>query len=179
MEQKDEFIKLRREKRKKQKIARKLRIKNEVKTIENYIPRPNNKKLKLRAIEKIKSSPLLIIDSSFEKDVDEKTLKSLMRQYAHINALMKKNDKIFRVELTGIESSSKEILKEYLADRWIVPCFKEQYLEKFSKNIITDSWGNKVQPYECPSQPIDSSFKDKLVYLTGDATEEMTELDER
>ena len=182
LEQKDEILRLRREKRKQKKLERRNRQKAtnlEAKKTGTYIPRPNNKKLKQIATEKIKSSPILIIDSSYEDKLDPKSLNSLLKQYSHLNALMKKNDRIFRVEISGIGAETKSILKTKYADKWIIPCFEQDYIQKLSDQPELDCWGNRLEPYECPSQSFPMAVKERLVYLSGDASEDMDALDDR
>ena len=223
LERKDEFLEKRKKKRKEYKMKRRQREKAEIKKLietGNFVSRPNNRKLKIKALSKIRDSPLLIIDSSFENDIEERPLKSLIKQYGHVNSIMKKNEKIFRVEITGIQEKSLAMINECFGDKWVVRSFKEDYLEMLSKKDKRDCWGQPLEVYDHPLQKLgiqekvssnkietekneknngsaildkkDTSedqnifdlemqkkIKDKLVYLTGDAEENMDELDER
>jgi hypothetical protein len=175
MENKDKYLQMRKEKRKQLKLKKK--IQKKAKPTDPLKVGKSRKTIKSEANKKLSDSPILIIDSSFESKMEDKWLKSLMNQYQHINALLKNNEKILRVEITGLEDQCLEILKNKQADKWLLKLFKENYLEKFQNKITKDVYGNEVEPYQ-QQTALEFDIKN-LIYLSGDAEEEMESFDDK
>ena len=181
---KEELVAKRKQKRKAKKIRKRIAKKEAKLAAEKnpeliiekpYVPSKRFKKKLAKA--KIPEAPLLIIDSSFEKVVDPSTLKSLTSQYSHINAIMRDHEKIFRVEITGLQEESIKLLKIKHPESWLVRGFTEDYVDVLQNGIRQDMLGMQVLERGCTTQNLADFKTEDLIYLSGDAEEEMGDID--
>ena len=81
------------------------------------------------------------------------SLKSLVSQLGICHSILKKFDKPVKAMVTGVGSQTLSILKSFDYDKWLLEFTDKNYTELFDK--------------------------DKFIYLSGDAEEEMEEYDNK
>ena len=101
---------------------------------------------------KLLQSPTVIIDCSFDEHHGQKELVSMSRQIEHCISCLRRHEKVIKMAVTGVSEQFEQVLKVRNYDRWPVQFEKDPSLTQL-----------------CPLE--------KLVYLTGDATEDMGEYD--
>ena len=112
-----------------------------------------NKQIKLEYIKNVEEGQPLIIDCSSQQLLSEKELTSLCRQLGHCQAANKKAEKPAKLIVTGYSGKLKEQLTKVGAENWGIKLMEKHYLDYFEK--------------------------DQLVYLTGDAIEDLVEIDKK
>jgi len=93
----------------------------------------------------------VIIDCGFQDWLTEKELVSLCTQLGYCHHANKSFEKPTKLTITGYNGKLKERLTKQGADNWGIQLVEGHYLDLYDK--------------------------EKLVYLSGDATEEIQELD--
>jgi tRNA (guanine9-N1)-methyltransferase len=93
----------------------------------------------------------VIIDCGFQDLLTEKEMVSLSTQLAYCHNINKQFDKPTKLTITGFRDRLKERLDKYAAENWGIQLVKGHYLDLYPK--------------------------ERFVYLSGDATEEIHELD--
>lgn len=153
-----EIKKLKKQQKKDQKKLKKTEIKeikeikkeNENEQLVLKSKRPN-KQEKQKYKEELKNSQPIIIDLSFQKLMTEKEIKSLCSQLAYCHSINRKSTLRSKLILTEYRDRIKEKLEKMSVNSWGIVLETEHYLNLFPK--------------------------EKLVYLTGDAEQEMDEVE--
>jgi len=104
-------------------------------------------------LKNIEEGQPLIIDCSSQDLLTEKELMSLCRQLGHCQAANKKAEKPAKIIVTGYKGKLKDQLTKMGGENWGMKLMENHYLDYFPK--------------------------DQLVYLTGDATEDLIEIDKK
>lgn len=102
-------------------------------------------------LEKLKTSPKVIVDCNFEDNQNYKEQNSLLTQLCHFLCENKMSKNPLNMILTGVGPKLKELLEKRDGYSWPTTIHSEDYLDLFDKQ--------------------------KLVYLTGDSNVTMTEYD--
>jgi len=110
-----------------------------------------NKQIKLDYVKNVNEGQPIIIDCSWNDFLKEKELISLARQIGYCHAANKKAEKPAKLIVTGYSGRLKEQLAKMGAENWGIHLLEKHYLDYYPK--------------------------ESLVYLTGDATEDLWELD--
>lgn len=101
---------------------------------------------------KLLQSPTVIIDCSFDEHHGQKELVSMSRQIEHCISCLRRHDKVLKMVVTGLSEQFEQVLCVRNYDKWPVQFSKDPSLTQL-----------------CPP--------DRLIYLTGDASDEMGEFE--
>ena len=110
-----------------------------------------NKQIKLDYKKNVEEGQPIIIDCSFQDWLKEKELISLCRQIGYCHAANKRAAKPAKLIVTNYNGKLKEQLTKMGAENWGIQLLEKHYLDHYPK--------------------------ENLVYLTGDASEDLLELD--
>lgn len=139
-------------KKKIEKSKLKKKQKRERGEIKIQVTNPIGKKVHRELIrKKIEKAPQIIIDASFHNTLNDKTLKSLVNQFCVCHALQRKSENPLKLTITGINDKIKELIELRDGKKWLLNYTKEDFLDFIDK--------------------------EKVIYLSGDAEEEMGEFD--
>ena len=152
----EEMKKLKKQKKKEMKLLAKSQPKPDLllEPCENQIPPIKKRINKLEKQEyklAVQNSHPIISDCSFQPLMTEKEIKSLCLQLAYCHSINRKFPIRSQLVITSFRNQIKEKLLKTNAESWGVVLQEKHYLDCFEK--------------------------EKLVYLTGDAEEEMGELE--
>ena len=149
----EEMKKLKKQKKKEMKLLAKTLPKPETPIIENVPPvkKRINKTEKQQYKLEVQNSHPIIIDCSFQPLMMEKEIKSLCLQLAYCHSINRKFAIRSQIVITSFKDQIKQKLTKTNAQSWGIVLEEKHYLDLYDKN--------------------------KLVYLTGDAEEEMGELE--
>lgn len=149
----EEMKKLKKQKKKEMKALAKTQPKPETPIIENVPPvkKRINKTEKQQYKLEVQNSHPIIIDCSFQPLMMEKEIKSLCLQLAYCHSINRKFPIRSQIVITSFKDQIKQKLTKTNAQSWGIVLEEKHYLDCYDKN--------------------------KLVYLTGDAEEEMGELE--
>lgn len=140
-------------KKKMQEKKQRKKEKRERGEVKEQVTNPIGKKVHREILRKqIEKAPKIIIDASFHDTLEDKTLKSLVNQFCHCHALQRKSENPLNLTITGINDKIKELIEERDGKKWLLKYTKDNFL--------------------------DSIDREKVIYLSGDAEEEMEEFDE-
>ena len=138
-EKKKEKKRLKREEREKEELLNP-KINEPKKEINKDIPFKSRKQIKEEFKQKCKNGMRVIIDCDFEHLMDERSIKSMVRQIVDLYSINKYSTNPFRVILYGVGKQIKEGLEKSDCKNWIgiEIYFKEDYpdFDKFIEEIL-------------------------------------------
>ena len=103
--------------------------------------------------ESMENAPQIILDCSFQDLLLQKELNSLCSQIGYCHSTNKKHQLHCKMTITSYRDKVKEKLIRLNAEQWGILLLEKHYLDYYSK--------------------------EQLVYLTGDAEEDLEELDKK
>ena len=168
-EKKKEKKRLKREEREKEELLNP-KITETKKEINKDIPFKSRKQIKEEFKEKCKNGMRVIIDCDFEHLMDEKCIKSMVRQIVDLYSINKYSTNPFRVILYGVGKQIKEGLEKSDYKNWIgiEIYFKEDYpnFDKFIEDIL----------YKDDKRPM-KDIKYNIYYLSADSENNIENID--
>lgn len=168
-EKKKEKKRLKREEREKEELLNP-KITEQKKEINKDIPFKSRKQIKEEFKEKCKNGMRVIIDCDFEHLMDERCIKSMVRQIVDLYSINKYSTNPFRVILYGVGKQIKEGLEKSDYKNWIgiEIYFKEDYpnFDKFIEDIL----------YKDDKRPM-KDIKYNIYYLSADSENNIENID--
>ena len=168
-EKKKEKKRLKREEREKEELLNP-KITETKKEINKDIPFKSRKQIKEEFKEKCKNGMRVIIDCDFEHLMDERSIKSMVRQIVDLYSINKYSTNPFRVILYGVGKQIKEGLEKSDYKNWIgiEIYFKEDYpnFDKFIEDIL----------YKDDKRPM-KDIKYNIYYLSADSENNIENID--
>ena len=168
-EKKKEKKRLKREEREKEELLNP-KITETKKEINKDIPFKSRKQIKEEFKEKCKNGMRVIIDCDFEHLMDERCIKSMVRQIVDLYSINKYSTNPFRVILYGVGKQIKEGLEKSDYKNWIgiEIYFKEDYpnFDKFIEDIL----------YKDDKRPM-KDIKYNIYYLSADSENNIENID--
>ena len=168
-EKKKEKKRLKREEREKEELLNP-KITETKKEINKDIPFKSRKQIKEEFKEKCKNGMRVIIDCDFEHLMDERCIKSMVRQIVDLYSINKYSTNPFRVILYGVGKQIKEGLEKSDYKNWIgiEIYFKEDYpnFDKFIEDIL----------YKDDKRPM-KDIKYNIYYLSADSENNTENID--
>ena len=168
-EKKKEKKRLKREEREKEELLNP-KINQTKKEINKDIPFKSRKQIKEEFKEKCKNGMRVIIDCDFEHLMDERCIKSMVRQIVDLYSINKYSTNPFRVILYGVGKQIKEGLEKSDYKNWIgiEIYFKEDYpnFDKFIEDIL----------YKDDKRPM-KDIKYNIYYLSADSENNIENID--
>ena len=168
-EKKKEKKRLKREEREKEELLNP-KITETKKEINKDIPFKSRKQIKEEFKEKCKNGMRVIIDCDFEHLMDERCIKSMVRQIVDLYSINKYSTNPFRVILYGVGKQIKEGLEKSDYKNWIgiEIYFKEDYpnFDKFIEDIL----------YKDDKRPM-KDVKYNIYYLSADSENNIENID--
>ena len=132
-----------------------------VTALEYKNPKSRNFRKILR--QKIEKAPVIIIDCAFSEHHSLRDEKSLVRQLSHMLGRNRKFEKPLKIVLTGVSERLLGLMRTNDGDKWLLGGIEHQcYLEVAQKYLNMEDENSYV-----------TDWKERLIYLTGDANEEM------
>ena len=166
---KKEKKRLKREEREKEELLNP-KITEPKKEINKDIPFKSRKQIKEEFKEKCKNGMRVIIDCDFEHLMDERCIKSMVRQIVDLYSINKYSTNPFRVILYGVGKQIKEGLEKSDYKNWIgiEIYFKEDYpnFDKFIEDIL----------YKDDKRPM-KDIKYNIYYLSADSENNIENID--
>ena len=166
---KKEKKRLKREEREKEELLNP-KITETKKEINKDIPFKSRKQIKEEFKEKCKNGMRVIIDCDFEHLMDERCIKSMVRQIVDLYSINKYSTNPFRVILYGVGKQIKEGLEKSDYKNWIgiEIYFKEDYpnFDKFIEDIL----------YKDDKRPM-KDIKYNIYYLSADSENNIENID--
>ena len=117
------------------------------------MPLLNLKKLSHIYKESMKNAPQIIVDCSFQNLLTQKELNSVINQISYCHSANKKQPLHCKMTVTSFRDQVKEKLIKLYAEQWGILLLEKHYLDYYSN--------------------------EQLVYLSGDADEDLEELDKK
>ena len=168
-EKKKEKKRLKREEREKEELLHP-KINEPKKEINKNIPFKSRKQIKEEFKQKCKNGMRVIIDCDFEHLMDERGIKSMVRQIVDLYSINKVSTNPFRVILCGVGKQIKEGLERSDYKNWIgiEVYFKEDYptFDKFIEEILYKDDKRKM-----------NDFKYNIYYLSADSENNIETID--
>ena len=168
-EKKKEKKRLKREEREKEELLNP-KITETKKEINKDIPFKSRKQIKEEFKEKCKNGMRVIIDCDFEHLMDERCIKSMVRQIVDLYSINKYSTNPFSVILYGVGKQIKEGLEKSDYKNWIgiEIYFKEDYpnFDKFIEDIL----------YKDDKRPM-KDIKYNIYYLSADSENNIENID--
>ena len=170
-EKKKEKKRLKREEREKEELLNPKKDINEIKPeINKDIPFKSRKQIKEEFKEKCRNGMRVIVDCDFEHLMDERCIKSMVRQIVDLYSINKTSSNPFRVILYGVGKQIKEGLEKSDYKNWIGVeiYFKEDYptFDKFIEDIL----------YKDDKRPM-NDIKNNIYYLSADSENNIENVD--